>query len=105
FAELELDVVEGKRALVLLDERVLRLDEDAHQRLLIQRRHRADDREPADELGDEAELQQVFRRDAREHFAEVVLVAVLDGRAETHRLATDTALDDLVEAGKRTTAY
>ena len=60
----EVDVVELEELLVLLQQRVLRLDEDADQRVLVEAVHRADDRQPADELGDQPELQQVLGQDA-----------------------------------------
>ena len=42
--ELELDVLQLEELAVLLHQRVLRLAEDADQRLLVERRHRADAR-------------------------------------------------------------
>ena len=63
----EVDVVELEELLVLLQQRVLRLDEDAHQRVLVEVVDGADDGEPADELGDQPELQQVLGQHAAEH--------------------------------------
>src|SRR3974390_1890396 len=57
----QLDVVEREELLVLLDERVLRLGEDADDVLLVQVVQRDDDRQAAHELGDEPVLQQVLR--------------------------------------------
>ena len=54
--ELERDAVELEDALELADERVLRLGEHAHEHLAVELAHRADDRQAADELGDEPEL-------------------------------------------------
>src|SRR6185437_13729033 len=59
----ELDVVVAEEALILLHERILRLGEDLYEILLAQLMHRRDDREAADELGDEAEVEQVLRHD------------------------------------------
>ena len=64
--ELQLDAVELEEPLVLLDQRVARLGEDADQRLAVEVAHGGDDRQPADELGDHAELQQVLGHDLAE---------------------------------------
>jgi hypothetical protein len=50
---------------VLLDQRVARLGEDADERVAIEPGDGRHDREPADELGDQAELHQIFRHDLR----------------------------------------
>ena len=102
--EHEVDVVELEELLVLLEQRVLRLDEDAHERVLVEVVHRADDRQPADELGDEPELQQVFGQDAGEQPADVLLVGLADVGAEANAAVADPAVDDLVDAGERATA-
>ena len=65
--ELQLDAVELEQALVLLDQRVARLGEDLDQRLAVEAAHAGDDRQPADELGDHAELEHVLRHDLGEH--------------------------------------
>src|SRR6266540_4080108 len=57
----ELDVVVGEEALVLLDERVLRLGEDLDEVVLLQLVHGRDDGQTPDELGNQAEVEQVFR--------------------------------------------
>ena len=67
--QLELDVVQLEHALVLLHHRVLGLDEDADEGLAVKVRHRADDRKPADELGDQAELEQILGLAMLENFA------------------------------------
>ena len=59
--ELELDAVHLEELLELLHEAVLRLGEDVDQRLLVELVQRREHRQAADELGDEAELEQVFR--------------------------------------------
>ena len=64
--EHEVDVVELEELLELLQQRVLRLHEDAHQRVLVEVVHGADDGETADELRDQAELQQVLGQHAAE---------------------------------------
>src|SRR5207237_1511656 len=102
--ELELDAVELEELAVLLHQGVLGLDEDAHERLLVEVRHGADDRQAADELGDQTELQQVLGQDLGEDDAEVLLVRAANVGAEPHTLVADAALDDLLDAGERTTA-
>src|SRR6478735_6282950 len=57
----ELDVVVGEEALVLLDERVLRLDENLDEILALQLVHRGNDRQPADELGDQSVREEILR--------------------------------------------
>src|SRR5205807_721437 len=59
--ELQFHVVELEELLELLGQGVLRLHEDPDERLLVEAVDGADDRQPADELRDEPELQQVFR--------------------------------------------
>ena len=101
--ELELDVVEGEDPLVLLGQGVLRLDEDLHQRFLEQRRHRAHDGQAADELGDQAELDQVLGEHVAQDLAVVAVLAVHLG-AEPDAALADAALDQLVQTGERATA-
>ena len=98
----EVDVVEVEELLVLLHQRVLRLDEDAHQRVLVEVVHDADDGQPADELGNQTELQQVFGQHVGEEAPSlVVVVAAADVGAEADAAVADAGLDDLVEAGER----
>ena len=56
--------------LVLLHQRVLRLDQNAHQRVLVEVVHDAHDGQTADELGDQAELQQVLGKHVGEEAAD-----------------------------------
>jgi len=98
--ELEPHFLEIEVLLVLLDDRVLRLAQDAHQRLVVEVVERRDHRESADELGDEAVLQEVLRLDHRQQVADPALLAALDLGPETHPGAADAILDDLVEADK-----
>jgi hypothetical protein len=51
----------AEELLVLLDQRVLGLDEDLDQRRLVEFLQRGDHRKAADQLGNEAELDQVLR--------------------------------------------
>ena len=55
------DVLHLEQALILLDQRVLRLGEDLLERFLVEVLERRDDRQAtADEFRDEAELQQIL---------------------------------------------
>ena len=75
--EHELDAVEGEEALELLDERVARLGQDRDEILmgeLVDGRH---DRQAADELGDQAVLDEVLGQALLEELA-VVAGALLD---------------------------
>ena len=82
------------------DQRVLRLVEDADQRGAVEVVHAGDDRQPADELGDHAVLEQVLGHDLAEDVVGVDLVLGVQHGAEADRLAADPTLDDLVEAGE-----
>ena len=96
--ELELHPVHLEEALVLLHERVLRLGEDVDESVLVQLVQGGEDRETVDELGDEPELEQVFRLHLLEQLAELVVLLALDVGAEAERRLPDAALDDLLEA-------
>src|SRR3954447_8581196 len=100
--ELELDVVELEQLLVLTDERVLRLGEDPDQRLAVEVVDAGDDRQPPDELGDHAVLQQVLRHDVAEHVSRVDVGLAAHGGAEADALLADPRLDHLVETRERT---
>src|SRR5438874_5558544 len=101
-AELQLDVFELEELAVLLDQRVLRFDEDADEGFLVEVRDGADDRQPTDELGNESELQEIFWQHLFEDGADVFLVRTTDVGAEPDALAAGPALDDLLDAGERT---
>ena len=64
-----------EEALELLEERVLRLRQDAAQLLLAQRLQADDQRQPADELRDQAVLEQVVVGDVLEQLVDAVLAA------------------------------
>src|SRR5262245_21795952 len=100
----EIDVVELEELLVLLQQRVLRFDEDADERLLVEAVHGADDREAADELGDQPELQEILGEHPGEDHAEVLLVRLANVGAEADAVVADAAPDDLVDAGERAAA-
>ena len=101
--ELELHVVEREHPLVLPSQRVLRLDEDLHQRVLEERGDGTDDRQPPDELGNEAELDEVLGEHVAKDLAIVPVLAVHLG-AEADAALADAGLDHLVEPGERAAA-
>src|SRR3954453_20031455 len=100
--ELQLDTVELEELLVLPDERVLRLGEDPDERLTVEVVHAGDDRQPADELGDHAVRQQVFRHDVAEDVGGVDVSFAVQRGAEADALLADPPLYDLVETRERT---
>ena len=65
---------------------------------------RADDRQAADELGNQAVLDQVFRLDQLERRADLAVGQRLDVGLEAERLLADAAVDLLVEADERAAA-
>src|SRR5215470_39292 len=95
--ELERDPVEVEQLPVLLHQRVLRLAEDAHQGALVELLQRGDDRQPADELGDHPELEEVLWLHVLEQLGEVPLLLLLDVRPEAEGAAAEPPLDDLVQ--------
>jgi hypothetical protein len=80
--ELELDAVELEEPLVLLGERVLRPGEDVDQRVAVERLHRRDDRQPADELGNQPVADQVLGQHVAQQLGEVL---VARARRPPHR--------------------
>src|SRR3954468_13766329 len=100
----ELDVVVAEEALVLLRERVLWLGEDLDEILALELVHRRDDRQPADELGDQAVGEQVFRHHLRQELGRRGRVLRANVSPETDGVLADPLGNDLVEVGERATA-
>src|SRR5690349_12834433 len=100
--ELELDAVEVEELLVLLDEGVARLGEDLDERLAVELAHAGDEREAPDELGDQAELREVLGTDLGQEVVGLALGGAAHLGGEAQRLLADPLLDDLLEAGERT---
>src|SRR5271157_1253070 len=65
--ETQLDVLEPEELLVLLDESILRLQEYAHECILVQLVQRGRYRQSTDELGYQAVMDQVFRLNVSEY--------------------------------------
>src|SRR6478735_874553 len=95
--ELELDAVEVEELLVLLDERVARLGEDLDERLAVELAHAGDERQPADELGDQAELGEVLGADLGQQVVGLALGGASHLGGEAQRLLAHA----LLEAGER----
>src|SRR6185437_12471898 len=102
--ELELDVLHVEQLGVLLHQRVLRFDEDLHQRRLVEVEEGRDHRQAADEFGDEAEFQQVLGFAMLENLTGLALVGRGDMSAEAHRLALHAVGNDLFQARERAAA-
>src|SRR6202162_2593571 len=96
-----LHVVQREELLVLLDQRVLRLGEDAHDVLLVEVVQRDDDRQAADELRDEPVLQQVLRLELLERLGYRLALDLVVRRPETDRPPADALLDDLLQPVER----
>src|SRR5579872_774741 len=104
-AELELGAFHLEEPPILLGEGVLGLGEDRDQRPLIELIERRDDRQAADELGDQAVLDQILGLDVVEQIAPVrprVDPAHLGGEADAAALGAIE--DDLLESRERSTA-
>ena len=82
-------VVVPEEALVLLDERVLRLGQDLDEILAAQLVHGRDDRQAADELGDQPEVEEILRHHLREQLARLVRVLRAHLGAEADRVLAD----------------
>ena len=90
--------------MVLLAERVFRLGQDADEIVLAQSLQRGDDRQTADQLGDDAEFQKIVRLDQLEELADVVVALALDRGVEANGGGIGALLDDLVEPVERAAA-
>src|SRR5208282_3237885 len=80
--------------------RVLRLDQNLDERLLIEIVKRGNHGEPADELGDEAELEEILGLDVAQDLAGLALLRPTYVGAEADRGAALALGDDLLEPGK-----
>src|SRR5258707_12088104 len=92
----ELGAIQVQQLLILLDDRILRLGQDADQRVAVQVVERDGDGQASNELGDQAEFQQVVWNQLRQ-CGVAQLHRPFNG-AEAHRLvAAEALLHDLVQ--------
>ena len=89
--ELQVDAVQLEQPPVLADQRIARLGQDPDERLAVEVVHAGDDRQPADELGDHAELQQVLRHHLGERVGRGLVGLHPEHGAEAHAAAADPA--------------
>src|SRR5690606_33503620 len=97
----EVHAVHREELLVLLDEGVLRLRQDALHRPLRERVERGQDGETPDELRDQAELQEVVRFDVVEDLGVVLVDVAGRGRGEADLRGAQAAGDDVLQAVER----
>src|SRR2546422_698305 len=71
-----------------------------HGRRSVEILERGDDRQTADELGDQAELQQILRLDLAQPLAGATLIRTHDASTEADGRALATASDDLLQPGE-----
>src|SRR5205823_6925340 len=100
----ELDVVVREDTLVLTRERILGLGQDLDEILALELVHRRDDRQPADELGDQPVGQEILGHDLREHLGRFERVARADLGAEADGMLPDPLADDFLQVGERAAA-
>src|SRR5271165_4290757 len=105
-AELQPHILELKQPLVLLDDGILRPREDLDQRKFVQIFQHADNRQPSDELRNQAELDQIFRLNLTQQFevalardGEIFLLRLL-ACAEAQRLLSHAPSYDLFQANE-----
>ncbi len=102
--ELELDAVHLEHLLKLLHQAVLGLGKDVDQRVFGQLVERGDHRQAADELRNQAELQQVFGLYVSEQLAQLELLLALHVRTEASRDWPKRRCTILIEPDEGTTA-
>ena len=102
--DVQLDAFHREELLVLLDQRVLRLGEDADQRGLVQLVQRGQHGQTAHQFGDQAELDEVVGLDVLEEFRQAAVGRPLDLGAEADAGALGTVADHLVHAVEGATA-
>src|SRR5690606_39022941 len=103
--ELQLNAFHLEQLAELLGDRVARLGQDGDQGLLVEFLECRDDRQAADELGNQAELDQVLGLDLGQDLADLGLaLAALDLGAKADATGLGAALlDDFVQTGEGAT--
>ena len=102
--EAQFGVLHGEQRLVLLDQGVLRLGQDADHGVEVQRPQRRDDRQPADQLGNHAELEDVVAGDLLQQIAQFQLIVADALLGEADGAFAQPAADDVVEPDERAAA-
>src|ERR1700736_866980 len=102
--ERQLDVLHLEQPLILLHQSVLRIGQNLLERNFIEILQRGDHRQAADELGNQAVLQQILGLDVTEDLAGAAIFRRQHLSRETDRRRASARRDDLFQAGKRTAA-
>src|SRR5579872_3460226 len=100
FLNRQIGVLHLEQALILFDERVLRLSQDLLKRILVEILKGRDDRQTADEFGNEAEFQQILRLDLAKDLACSSVVGRLNLGGKADRGALTPRRNDSLEARK-----
>src|SRR5208282_5369032 len=104
-AHLELDILHPEHLLVLLEQRVLGLDQNLDQCHFVKLFKRRHDRQPADEFGNQPVFNKVLGLYVTQHFADVLtVVTALDLGAEADTALFRARTNYLVESVERTAA-
>ena len=90
-------ILKRKIPLVLLDESGFGFCQDLNERFLVQVRYRANNRQPTNEFGDQAELHQILGLDLVKQLANIFVVGIADVGTEADAASTNAMLDDVFE--------
>src|SRR5258705_3769495 len=104
FVEGDLHVLEAEELRVLLGEGVLRLLEDAHQRLFVETFQRDGDRKASHQLWNQSIAEEIVRLDFAEHLGLRKLLVARSGAVEANLAASGAGLVDFLEPVERATA-
>ena len=88
----------------MLDQGVLGFGQNIHQRILVQFIEGGDDRQPADEFGDQTEFQKVLGLYVAQDLAGLAFVRGAHVGAKTDGRALAAGRDDLVQTGESAAA-
>src|SRR5271170_4036888 len=101
----EVDALHLEQPIVLLDQGVLRLDQDALQRRLVEIFKCGKRWQAPNELWNQTVFQQVLRLDLAEDLASIAVLGSRHFGAEANRGRTPARRIDLLEAAKRAAAH
>src|SRR6202790_2559275 len=103
--DLELDAFHAKHLVILLDQRILGLDQNLNQRRVVEFFQRGDDRQAADELWNQAELDQILGLGLPQQPAQVLaVVGTQHLGAEANPRFRGALANDLLQSIKRPAA-